>query len=233
MLNLNYNILLKDIFIYEVINEDLNPRVEIYLNEDINERHLIFNSLDYPYAIGDDKQYFFYSPYYGYCYDLFEEMLKDIHEFASRGRALNFYASKMLERLYLHYQNCNIAYTSIEQFLIDFKYKISESLSKILLKQYIIFDKIYTLTDDDVVEREHAININALNDNSKIEKPLDNLAEFVSEQTASKISKNKLTAYVDYMEQMSGTFEHELIKAVKPLFFTIIPEYNYIYKGEY
>lgn len=232
MLNLNYNILLKDIFIYKIINEDLYPRVEIYLNDDINERHLIFNTLDNG-TMSDNKHYFFSSPYYGYCYDLFNEMLKELHIFGTRAQELNFYASKMLERLYLHYQNCNIAYTSIEQFLIDFKYKISESLSKILLKQYFIFEKIYTLSDDDVVEREHAININALNDNSKIEKPLDNLAEFVSEQTASKISKNKLNAYVDYMEQMKGTVEHELIKAVKPLFFTIIPEYNYIYKGEY
>lgn len=232
MLNLNYNIQLKDIFIYKLTEYNVSKPVEIYLSEDINEKHLIFNSLDRPYG-GENKHYFFYSPYYGYCYDLFAQLLSGLHTFGDRAALLEEYGSKILERLYLHYQNSNIAYNTIEQFLVDFKYKIAETLPPLLLKQYYMFEKIYALTDDDITEREHAININALNDNSKIEKPLDNLAEFVSEQNASKISKNKLNAYVDYLEEVKPTVERELIKAVKPLFFTVIPEYNYIYKGEY
>lgn len=232
MLNLNYNIQLKDIFVYKLNeNNTLNP-VEIYLSDDINENHLIFNSLEYRTS-SENKKYFFYSSYYGYCYDLFNRLLTGLGIFGDRAETLNLYASKILERLYLHYQNSNIAYNTIEQFLVDFKYKIAETLPALLLKQYYMFDKIYSLTDDDIIEREHAININALNDNSKIEKPLDNLAEFVSEQNASKISKNKLNAYIDYMDEVKPTIERELIKAVKPLFFTVIPEYNYIYKGEY
>lgn len=231
MLNLNYNIQLKDIFIYEYKNTVYEP-VEIYLSEDINENHLIFNALD-SNATSQNKKYFFSSYYYGYCFDLFSNLLAYSNESGTRGRALSTYGSKILERLYLHYQNSNIAYNTIEQFLVDFKYKICETLPALLLKQYYMFEKIYELNDDDITEREHAININALNDNSKIEKPLDNLAEFVSEQNASKISKNKLNAYVDYLEEVKPTIERELIKAVKPLFFTVIPEYNYIYKGEY
>ena len=232
MLNLNYNIQLKDIFIYKLTEYNVSKPVEIYLSEDINEKHLIFNSLDRPYG-SENKNYFFYSPYYGYCYDLFGQLLKGLHEFGNRAVLLEDYGAKILERLYLHYQNSNIAYNTIEQFLVDFKYKIAETLPALLLKQYYMFEKIYPLNDDDIIEREHAININALNDNSKIEKPLDNLSEFVSEQNASKISKNKLNAYIDYMDEVKPTIERELIKAVKPLFFTVIPEYNYIYKGEY
>lgn len=231
MLNLNYNILLKDIFIYDdkyISSDD----VEIYLSEDINDKHLIFNTLRYGY-IGDDRKSFFSSSYYGYCFDLFDNLISKLDLSETRDYTLAFYASKILERLYLHYQNSNIAYNTVEQFLVDFKYKISETLPALLLKQYYMFDKIYELDDNDIIEREHAININALNDNSKIEKPLDNLTEFVSEQNASKISKNKLNAYVDYMNEVKPTIERELIKAVKPLFFTVIPEYNYIYKGEY
>lgn len=233
MLNLNYNIQLKDIFIYKIDDRYVNPIVEIYLSDDINENHLIFNTLDFNFASSDNKKYFFASSSYGYCFDLFEKLLQYSHDFGTRDKTLAFYGSKILERLYLHYQNSNIAYNTIEQFLVDFKYKICETLPALLLKQYYMFEKIYELNDDDITEREHAININALNDNSKIEKPLDNLAEFVSEQNASKISKNKLNAYVDYLEEVKPTVERELIKAVKPLFFTVIPEYNYIYKGEY
>lgn len=231
MLNLNYNIQLKDIFIYKITDNDQYPKVEIYLNEDINERRLILNKISSTYnynPILTGEYLFFNSPYYGHC----QSLLNFNGDTPMDNAKVNIF-NEMIERVYLHYQNSNISYTSIEQFLIDFKRKICENFAKIIDKQYILFNKIYALTDDDIIEREHAININALNDNSKIEKPLDNLAEFVSEQTASKISKNKLNAYVDYMEQMRPSMDEELIRALKPLFFTIIPEYNYIYKGEY
>ena len=80
MLNLNYNIQLKDIFIYNI---DEAHRVEIYLNEDINKNHLIFNDIWKDDISVGSLNRFFNSNYYGHCFDFFRPLMEDYNNYTT------------------------------------------------------------------------------------------------------------------------------------------------------
>lgn len=128
--------------------------------------------------------------------------------------------------------NSNVNYDTIDAFKRHFAIELLNIYRQYLFK-YQTLDEMYKLSIDDLNVIQYGINNVALNDNTKILNPLDNLVEFVSSQTSDKTRANKLASYITAVRDIADMYIFDFLDKFKKHFMQIIPTaYDVYKKGE-
>ena len=96
--------------------------------------------------------------------------------------------------LFRHYQRANIRYTSIADFCNELSI-VYESKFKQFKKQQEVIDKIYNLTEDEILQVNQVLSNYAENPNNKPDDPTKPL-NFITNQTYTNQQNGKLSGYL-------------------------------------
>ena len=121
--------------------------------------------------------------------------------------------------------NTETFYIEIYIILIE-NYKKSTSKEKDKLIQ-----KIYALTDDDLIELNRAISNYANNPNDEVSNPLEPLT-YISSQSVNVGFSNKLQGYLMAIDSLPSEYDEEFLGAFKYLFMNIINNDTILYREE-
>lgn len=139
---------------------------------------------------------------------------------------------KILQRQFSHW---NIRYFEIDAFKLELAI-VYENKFKQFLKEKSMIDKIYALTDDEILEIEHGLNNMANNPNNEVDDPTKPL-DYISAQTYNLRVSGKLKSYIDALNNIPTLNIYKFLHADKPeemgfedLFVQIIPNQDYLYR---
>ena len=141
------------------------------------------------------------------------------------------YCYKILSR---HFTHQNIRYMEIEAFLLELT-NVYESKFYQFKRQKEMLDKMYSLTDNDLLELEQYLNNVANNPNDDIQDP-KKVLNFVSAQTYSQKLGNKLEQYLKALNEIPALNIYKFINestygamSFKDLFMNVQPRkyFNY------
>ena len=124
----------------------------------------------------------------------------------------------LFKRLYNQYANSNVNYMTPDAFLRHFM-MLYESTCDQMKVRMAILAKAYALTDADLVVLSQSINAVANNDDTALSKPLDELAEYVSQQVGNKTNGNLFEAYMTYVEKIKDRYLVEFVRQFRGEFF--------------
>lgn len=139
--------------------------------------------------------------------------------------------------LYRHFFNQNIRYSSKGAFKFELL-NVYENKFKQFLNSKSLIDKMYNLTDADLLEISTNINNFANNSDTAIQNDTE-ILPFCSSQTWSKLSSNKLQAYMQALNQIPSLQIYKFLKtdkrdemAFSDLFMKVTPNTKFYYGGD-
>lgn len=187
---------------------------------DPNYRRVVFDDLN-AYTYGGNKCSYINST-------LFCNIDDGLSIYLTYNNERNRYLRVCIDNIYFKYKNCTINYDNPIEFLTDLKLKILNVIEKYCRKHEYI-QELYQLTNEDFQTIQTSINASAINDNTTLEKPLDNMAEYVSNQLGNKIKESTVSAILRKIDTLREDVMLDFINEVKPLFISVIPQQNYFY----
>ena len=145
--------------------------------------------------------------------------------------AFDKWCFKILQRQFSHW---NIRYFETDAFKLELAIVYENKFIQ-FLKEKELIDKIYNLSDDEILEIDHAINNMANNPNNKVEDPKKPL-NFISAQTYNLRVQGKARTYLERLNSLPTLNIYKFLHNDKPeemgfedLFVQIIPNQDYIY----
>lgn len=141
---------------------------------------------------------------------------------------LNAYLYKFLMN---RFANSNIRYDSVDAFLSNFGITYEDGFCVMQARQKIC-DALYNLSADEIAVISENITNTALTDNSYLQNPLDQVANFSSEQVSSRDKGAKYLAYIDALEKMTNRFLDEFICDFSKHFARLFTRTDYFYDKE-
>lgn len=187
---------------------------------DSTYRRVLFDDLN-DYSYGEIKYSYINSA-------LFCNIDEVLSQYLTYNIERNRYLRVCIDNIYFKYKNCTINYDNPIEFLTDLKLKILNVIEKYCRKHEYI-QELYQLTNEDFQTIQTSINATAINDNTTLEKPLDNMAEYVSNQLGNKIKESTVSAILRKIDTLRDDVMLDFINEVKPLFISVIPQQNYFY----
>ncbi|MBO7695184.1 MAG: hypothetical protein J6T10_21390 [Methanobrevibacter sp.] len=134
------------------------------------------------------------------------------------------YVYKVLFRTYC---NSNIQYLTPEEFKLDFANELENVWEKFKKRKELV-EKIYKLSDDEILKINNTLSNQANNPNDAPDDPTKPL-NYISAQVYSQLNDNKLIGYLKAIETMPELKNKELINSFKWLFKSYIPNQVFIY----
>lgn len=142
----------------------------------------------------------------------------------------------VFDLLYRHFNHQNIRYTTQDAFKLELL-NVYENKFKQFLNSKSLIDKMYQLTDDELLEV--SINLNNFANNSDTAVANDTeILPFCSSQSWSKLSSNKLQGYMQAINQIPSLQIYKFLKtddrnemAFSDLFMKVVPNIKYYYNG--
>lgn len=170
----------------------------------------------------------------------FKDIFKDVQTFTAYiteydianmkdAESLTF-AQYLFKILFRRFHNSNIQYDTPEDFKCDLANILEDSFDQYKRQKQLI-DKLYTLTDDELLQVSTALANSANNPNSTLDDPTKPI-EYVGAQVYSIASNGKLSGYLTALRAMPTKFIGEIIDRCTGLFKRIVPDQIYIFEGE-
>lgn len=125
------------------------------------------------------------------------------------------------------FYDSSICYDTKDAFKRHFGLTYSNLFQK-FTRQESLLEKMYALTDEELFMINQSISSLATNDNSSVEKPLDELTTFVTNQTGVKSIKDKLTSYMTALNNLIDKMIFESIEDFKKHFISVLYDDLYI-----
>lgn len=132
--------------------------------------------------------------------------------------------------MFRRFHNSNIQYDTPDDFKCDLANLIEDTFDR-YKQQKAIIDKIYNLTDQELLTISKALTNSANNPNTKVDDPTQPL-EYVGAQAFTIASNGKLQAYLTALKNIPTKFIDQLLRDAQRLFKSIIPNQIFIYKGD-
>ena len=85
-----------------------------------------------------------------------------------------------------------------------------------------MMDKIYNLSEDDVVMIENGINNVANNDNSLVENPFKEIIKFITNQSTYQRNSNRFIALINYVNELKNKQIFDFLDNFKKHFLNVI-----------
>ena len=142
---------------------------------------------------------------------------------------LNF-AEYLYKILFRRYHNSNIQYDTIEDFKCDFANILEDSFKQYQM-QLLSINKVYALTDAELVTINTALANQSNNPNSVPDDPTEPL-EYISAQAFTIAKDNKLQAYMRAINNIPTQLIKAMLLRCVNLFKTILPTQIYVYTEE-
>lgn len=137
----------------------------------------------------------------------------------------------LYKRLLNKFCNENINYPTIESFKRCFAITYEDNFKQYEFRKNII-DKMYNLTESELVEVNRQIQNIALNNNELLDSskdPLDVSINFISHQNTSKATQNKLEAYIAAISGVTTQLLNDMLERFRKHFMVVYfnPQYMY------
>lgn len=152
----------------------------------------------------------------------FEDVFKDDTEFSTYLTDFNIVlptgitASDLYDLFLNKFINCSIAYDTKEIFKHKFKMILVDNLKEYVRRKDII-DKLYNLTDSEVVVMNEYIHNYSNNPNISVTDVFEKLP-YITQQENSKTNISKLDAYANYLNFILPYGNMEFLKKFDKLF---------------
>ena len=114
-----------------------------------------------------------------------------------------------------------------EEFKLDFANELENVWEKFKKRKELV-EKIYKLSDDEILKINNTLSNQANNPNDAPDDPTKPL-NYISAQVYSQLNDNKLIGYLKAIETMPELKNKELINSFKWLFKSYIPNQVFIY----
>lgn len=139
------------------------------------------------------------------------------------------FAQYLFKILYRRFHNSNIQYDVPDDFKCDLANILEDNFDK-YKKQIDITNKMYALTDDEMLLISEALANSANNPNTAVTDPTKPL-EYIGAQAYTIAKSNKLQAYLNALRTIPTKLIEGLLAECSGLFKKYIPEQIFIYKG--
>lgn len=175
---------------------------------------------------------------------LFDEIIPDYNTWKANVQTRSFvnyendiesaFDKWVFEIFFAQYAKHSIRYDNPYAFLYKFLNIYENKFKQFQLQNQILKDT-YGLTTDDIIEVNNAVSSFANNPNFEAPTPTTWLG-YISQQTVSKLSSNKLRAYIDAVKSMPSLQIQKFLRrqdgeamGFNDLFINIIPKQKYFY----
>lgn len=138
---------------------------------------------------------------------------------------------KVYNYLMMRYANSNVNYNTLSSFKRLFAIDYEDYFLQYKFRKSAI-EKMYDLTENDILLINKTINNIALNNNEITDSPLEKVIEYISNQQSNAIYSNKLVAYLQALQDIQDQWINELLDRFKKHFMQIFSEKVYIFKEE-
>lgn len=138
---------------------------------------------------------------------------------------------KVYNYLMMRYANSNVNYNTISSFKRLFAIDYEENFKQYKFRKNII-DKMYDLSDNDILLINKAITNVALNNNEITSDPLEKVIDYVSNQQSTAGYSNKLSSYLNALQDIQDEWINDLLDRFKKHFMQIFSEKVYVYKED-
>lgn len=139
--------------------------------------------------------------------------------------------------LFNQYYNVNVRYSTIGDFVTSLSNVYLNKFNK-FLKQKELLDKIYNLTDNDILTLTQTLSNMANNPNTEPVDPTTPI-NYISAQTYQMLTDNKLKGYLNALESIPNMKVYNLLKpeteqemGFSDLFMNVQPNLKYFYEKE-
>lgn len=139
------------------------------------------------------------------------------------------FAKYLFKILYRRFHNSNVQYDVPDDFKCDLANILEDNFAK-YKKQVEITNKMYALTDDEMLLVSEALSNSANNPNTAVTDPTQPL-EYIGAQVYAIAKNNKLQAYLNALRTIPTKLIEEILAECSGLFKKFIPEQIFIYKG--
>ena len=123
--------------------------------------------------------------------------------------------------IYNYYCNSNIRYETIDAFKRHFVMEYENESTRFKM-QLSMMDKIYNLSEDDVIMIENGINNVANNDNSLVENPFKEIIKFITNQSTYQRNSNRFIALINYVNELKNKQIFDFLDNFKKHFLSVI-----------
>lgn len=147
-------------------------------------------------------------------YGSFEDFEKDLTIFDNYDKILYNY-------IYNYFCNSNIRYETIDAFKRHFLLEYENEKTR-FVKQILMNEKIYNLSDDQIYLIEQGINNVANNDNSLVEDPFKTIIKFITSQNSYARNSNAFIAFNNYLNEIKNKMIFEFLDEFKKHFISVI-----------
>lgn len=165
----------------------------------------------------------------------FKELLQDVNIFLNcvakytNLDITDVYHTTLYRRLYSRYANSQICYDSVEAFYNNFFITYENTYRQYKMRASVL-EKIYTLDTNELITAGITISNLALNNNEVTKEPLNNIIEYVSEQTSSKITGDIFKKLLTVVNTLEDEYIEEYLNKFTKHFVTIYYNDIVLYK---
>jgi len=158
--------------------------------------------------------------YFKYVFMTLEDFTSFLEEYTDveSSDIMNAYCYKYL---YARFGNTSIGYYEVASFLRQFGLTYENFFNRFKMQRQIV-DSLYDININDLITSQIFISNIANNPNDMPENPLDNALNFVSQQTSSKITSNKLESYFKSLQMISDNLLDEFLEQFRKHFISIL-----------
>lgn len=139
------------------------------------------------------------------------------------------FAKYLFKIFYRRFHNSNVQYDVPDDFKCDLANILEDNFEK-YKKQIELTNKMYALTDDELLRVSEALANSANNPNTAVDDPTKPL-EYIGAQAYTIANSNKLQAYLNALRTIPTKLIEEILAECSGLFKKYIPEQIFIYKG--
>lgn len=140
------------------------------------------------------------------------------------------YISQVYNYLFNAYCNSNVKFDMIGDFKRCFAVELENQLTR-FSKQLALLNKIYNISEEDIVQIGEAIANFSDSPNTTV-TDVKKALNFITTQNYSISKNNKLVAYITAIQSLPDMQIEEFTKKFRWLFISIIPNVKYYYTGE-
>lgn len=133
-------------------------------------------------------------------YDEFKEFTGQFSLYEDTDTLAESFNKHIYYCLLLHYNNCKIAYSTIDEFKAEFTIAYNQMFKQYLNKNKVL-NNIYSLTANDFEIMSESINNFSNNPNYQTTDPWE-LLDFTSTQSRGRSKAGKLQAYINALRTM-------------------------------
>lgn len=151
----------------------------------------------------------------------FKDIYKSYEDFEKDLTIYDNYDKILFNYIYNYFCNSNIRYETIDAFKRHFLLEYENEKAR-FVKQILMNEKIYNLSEEQIYLIEQGITNVANNDNSLVEDPFKNIIKFITQQNTYARQSNAFIAFNNYLKEIKNKLIFDFLDEFKKHFISVI-----------